>query len=334
MKVKSQIVNLSRVLYNIDLNDVEVNEAERAFVSYENKIEVEGSTAAVKAFYREGICILNCEFSSEINLVDQMEITGDHLKIIYLVKGENKVNINHVPNHHQTQTGSLIIGVDGDVYKEVEMCQPDDTEYIMIYMSREYFENLMNKEEWSKDSILNSLTMWSNYPTLFRRELPNDINIFQIINQIIKFDKREPQNKFLIDLKLRELFFFVHSSQLKIKNETKQQGNVCHDKKLDEVKSFLDANFMETPKLPELSKRFNLNVMQLKNGFKSKFGITIRSYIIQLKMERAVLLLEENHRVKEIAYLLGYQSVSHFITTFKNYHGITPKMWSGNETIG
>ncbi len=54
------------------------------------------------------------------------------------------------------------------------------------------------------------------------------------------------------------------------------------------------------------------------------YGKTIRSFIIELRMEKAKSLLG-NHTVSEMAGILGYKSVPHFINTFKKCYGYTPK---------
>lgn len=65
--------------------------------------------------------------------------------------------------------------------------------------------------------------------------------------------------------------------------------------------------------------------MKLKQGFKQRYNTSIYTYVIKLKMEKAETMLAENHTVKEMAEILGYKSVSHFISTFKKTFGYTPK---------
>ena len=70
---------------------------------------------------------------------------------------------------------------------------------------------------------------------------------------------------------------------------------------------------------------FSLNELKLKQQFKIAYGITIYAFVIQLRMEQAQNMLHENYSVSEMSYALGYRSVSHFISTYKQYFGNTPK---------
>lgn len=79
------------------------------------------------------------------------------------------------------------------------------------------------------------------------------------------------------------------------------------------------------PTSAELAKIFLMNEKKLKQNFKSIYGTTIYAFVVQIRMEKAKKLLLENYNVNELAILLGYNSVSHFIKVFKNYYGYTPK---------
>lgn len=61
------------------------------------------------------------------------------------------------------------------------------------------------------------------------------------------------------------------------------------------------------------------------NVFKGIFGKTPKSYIIELRMEKAKqLLMYSPHTVSEVAALLGYPDVSCFSNAFKSYVGMSP----------
>lgn len=59
--------------------------------------------------------------------------------------------------------------------------------------------------------------------------------------------------------------------------------------------------------------------------FSSLMGITLRSYLIHLRLARAELLLSEGKlNLTEIAEAVGYSTSSHFASQFKRYKGCTP----------
>jgi AraC-like DNA-binding protein len=62
--------------------------------------------------------------------------------------------------------------------------------------------------------------------------------------------------------------------------------------------------------------------------FRNEFGITPLQYVNQQRMRRAQQLLQDSAQtVTDVSYDLGFRSVSHFITTFKKYVGVTPKAY-------
>ena len=66
--------------------------------------------------------------------------------------------------------------------------------------------------------------------------------------------------------------------------------------------------------------------MQLNRIFKSQFNTSPHSYLIKMKFTYAKSLLSSTDMgIKEIAFSVGYSSVSQFHTAFKKMFGITPK---------
>ena len=59
--------------------------------------------------------------------------------------------------------------------------------------------------------------------------------------------------------------------------------------------------------------------------FQKYTGFTLRNYFLQARMKRACYLLTAgNVSVLEIAYDIGYDSVSAFIAKFKEFYNCTP----------
>lgn len=66
--------------------------------------------------------------------------------------------------------------------------------------------------------------------------------------------------------------------------------------------------------------------------FRDEFGMTPLTYLNEKRMERAKTLLRDDERtVTEVSYELGFRSVSHFITKFRDAVGVTPKTFQERE---
>ena len=77
--------------------------------------------------------------------------------------------------------------------------------------------------------------------------------------------------------------------------------------------------------LEELADYLNLSPSYLSKLFKKEVGITISTYITNLKIDKAMNLLQfSEYTVSDIANYLAFSSQSHFIQVFQKRVGITP----------
>ena len=88
---------------------------------------------------------------------------------------------------------------------------------------------------------------------------------------------------------------------------------------------------MSNPDFPtytvsDLCSLLSYSRMQLNRIFKSQFNTTPHDYLIKMKFTYAKSLLTSTDMgIKEIAFSIGYSSVSQFHTAFKKMFGVTPK---------
>lgn len=75
----------------------------------------------------------------------------------------------------------------------------------------------------------------------------------------------------------------------------------------------------------ELTEMCNLSYSHFKRPFITQFGIPPKKYIINMRMEYALMLLQ-NHQmtISQIAEMCGYENVYYFSNAFKNYFGYPP----------
>lgn len=100
---------------------------------------------------------------------------------------------------------------------------------------------------------------------------------------------------------------------------------------LQQAKEILDRHYVHPLTLSQLSKRVCLNEFKLKVGFKERYGQTVYGYILDKRMELARLLLEQGKfKVKDIAGMVGYANISHFIEAFQKKFGTTPGAYLRN----
>lgn len=91
---------------------------------------------------------------------------------------------------------------------------------------------------------------------------------------------------------------------------------------------YIYANIHTRITLDELAENAMLSSSHLSRLFKKEIGISVSDYIRSMKIERAKNLLKfSDFSYIDISNYLAFDSQSHFIKTFKDYEGITPKKY-------
>ncbi|HWK32986.1 MAG TPA: AraC family transcriptional regulator [Hyphomicrobium sp.] len=85
---------------------------------------------------------------------------------------------------------------------------------------------------------------------------------------------------------------------------------------------------------PALAAAVGLSESKLKAGFKVLVGKSVRSYLRQLRIDRACSLIEQGHTVTASALAAGFHSLSHFSKTFREVKGVYPRDFSRIATEG
>jgi AraC-like DNA-binding protein len=100
-------------------------------------------------------------------------------------------------------------------------------------------------------------------------------------------------------------------------------------RKIKIAKDLILKRMQNPPTLSELALEVGLNEFRLKMGFKEVYGNTVYGFLLDHKMEHARLMLDnDQHKINEVAFALGYNNPSHFIAAFKKKYGVTPKQYT------
>jgi AraC-like DNA-binding protein len=96
--------------------------------------------------------------------------------------------------------------------------------------------------------------------------------------------------------------------------------------KIKEAEAILLSHLQKSPpRISVIARTLALSESTLKRYFKLVYGKSIYEYYLNRKMELARTILLQNPRsVTEMAELMGYEKVSHFIEIFKKHHGCSP----------
>ena len=102
-------------------------------------------------------------------------------------------------------------------------------------------------------------------------------------------------------------------------------GNSSRDSVLDDILYYIEHNYSSNIKLESIAALFGYNSSYLGKIFNKNVGESFNSYVDQVRIKHAIELLVENkHKVYEIAELVGYKNVDYFHKKFKKYVGESP----------
>jgi AraC-like DNA-binding protein len=106
------------------------------------------------------------------------------------------------------------------------------------------------------------------------------------------------------------------------------------EEKLQQVRRHIIEHLDEAPNPDELSVMYELPRNTLREGYRYVYGKTIHQYHTDHKLESAMQMLTQGELlVKEVAFKIGYQNPSHFISAFKKKFGYTPKQYLKREAL-
>jgi len=91
---------------------------------------------------------------------------------------------------------------------------------------------------------------------------------------------------------------------------------------------YIGQHLGENMTVTGLSEQFNLKEKKLQRAVKLKTGTTLYSYIQQLRLNKAKLLLSTtDETIKSISTMVGMGNASNFGMVFKKATGLTPQAY-------
>jgi len=106
-------------------------------------------------------------------------------------------------------------------------------------------------------------------------------------------------------------------------NSLQLRRNIC-----DRAISYMKENLNASCTLADLAAAAHMSPIYFHSVFKSVHGVTPLSYLTQLRMDRAKILLQtQSMTPAQIAEACGFASETYFTTVFKKHFGITPRQF-------
>ncbi|MEO7934031.1 MAG: helix-turn-helix domain-containing protein [Chthoniobacterales bacterium] len=100
------------------------------------------------------------------------------------------------------------------------------------------------------------------------------------------------------------------------------------------AKNYISSHQGDALSLGQVAKAVNTSTFYFCKMFKKATGLNFTHYVSRVRIEKAKnLLLNPNLRVSEIAFEVGFQSLTHFNRVFKNITGESPTEYRGEIAV-
>ncbi len=103
-------------------------------------------------------------------------------------------------------------------------------------------------------------------------------------------------------------------------SQSKQTTQIFND-----VADYVQYHSSENITVAEIADYFGYNPKYLSSFFKEQSGMTLKQYMLNVKMDSAKAELSDtNHSISQIAYNVGFNDAHNFTNAFKKITGLSP----------
>ena len=116
-------------------------------------------------------------------------------------------------------------------------------------------------------------------------------------------------------------------------NRTMVQDSESEPPMIRRAKAYIAGHYGDPVNLDEIARVMHVSTFYFCKMFRKATGLTFTEYLGRVRVERAKnLLLNPHLRVSEIAYTVGFQSLTHFNRIFRRTTGEAPTAFRDNGT--
>jgi AraC family transcriptional regulator, exoenzyme S synthesis regulatory protein ExsA len=242
----------------------------------------------------------------------KMEVFFEEYAVIYVLEGEKKFSN---PSQEVIVKKGDVLFVQRGYYLMSENI--DQTYKSLVF----FFNEKLLKEFVSQNRELFQAEALGQSPILILKATSRFLtfarSLFPYFNTLTEY-----QTQFL-KLKFQELI--LHLLEIDHTNELRSTlFKIFEGQKLD-LDFVMNKYFLKNLSLDQLSKLSGRSLSAFKREFQETYGSSPAVWIKEQRLLHAQFLLKNTpQNVSEISQMVGYESVSHFIKTFKERFGFTP----------
>ncbi len=162
--------------------------------------------------------------------------------------------------------------------------------------------------------------------SLFQKTVYLDLHLQTCLRQILDCKMAPSYREFYMEAKVMELMALQAACGDLAQQKKPRHSQTEYDReRILFAKEYLLKHMAMPPSLAKLALVSGLNEFKLKNGFREMFGNSVFAYLAEFRLDIArTALIDGNKTATEIAFELGYSSLQHFSSRFRERFGVTP----------
>lgn len=103
--------------------------------------------------------------------------------------------------------------------------------------------------------------------------------------------------------------------------------------RIEQARQMMDEHLDKPLTLDYMATIVGINKNKLKDGMIYLYNATPAELLLELRMTKALTLLETGQRVSQVAWQVGYKYANNFTVAFTRYHGKSPKAMFGKRVV-
>lgn len=182
-----------------------------------------------------------------------------------------------------------------------------------------YFVHMILHEGILYDTLMNT-------PDFF--EIDNIELYKEIFEKIIKkYNTFTQSDTIILQSLILELIYNINRDTARL--VSKKDGVNIPTPAIEKTIKYIKNNLTEDLSLETLASNMSLSPIHFHNTFKRAVGKTLREYVEEQRLKKAVeLLISTNHTLTKIAFECGFSSQSYFSYVFKRKMKKTPREYA------
>lgn len=255
------------------------------------------------------------------------------MNIIRLNESKHKEGEAVKKHHHQTYQILYVLEDEGKITLDEKeyYVNPDKVAFITPYSDHSIVANsrlAILVLEFEIDSLEidiqhEIIQAYFNQSSLLTLNVFEASEIRQLLRKMLYEQSiGESINRLALKIYLSELLLML----MKAKEEPRiVDANVLRAERL---RKYIDTHYYEMINADYISKMLGMSIRHINNIFKEQYSLTPIQYLTEVRMELSKkLLLETDKDIISICFEVGFESLSTFYRSFKNYTNTSPNQF-------